>query len=248
MKSRSAFTLIELLVVMAIIGILAGLLFPALGGIRKKARRTQSHTLVTQIEAAWTAHFNDFRSFPAVSEFDSPTTSGKDISFPMTPYHLAILNWRCPKPLDFKGKSSEWDTEVFARAKTEAGRKSPNKPRGDLEFDHLNKTGQTINYPFHTRDAYFEIDNIQWIVGVVNTWGARAAQKGFNASGVNGATKEFDKYKSNHPDPLVWAMIDTGYDGKLDAPIANTGIEHINKISVAWVNSESEKDIPIVSW
>lgn len=247
MKRRSAFTLVELLVVMAIIGILAGILFPALGGIRKKARRTQSHTLVTQVEAAWTAHFNDFRSFPSPSEFDSPTTSGKDISFPMTPYHLALLNWRCRKPLDFGGKSAAWDKEVFTAAKAAASKNSPNKPR-KLEFEAKNKNGQSLTYTVSTRDAYFEIDSIQWIVGVVNTWGARAAQKGFADSGVSGAKSSFDKYQSSHPDSRVWARIDTGYDGKLDAPIADTGADTVNKIAVAWVKSESEKDIPIVSW
>ena len=244
MKRRTAFTLVELLVVMAIIGILAGILFPALGGIRKKARRTQSHTLVTQVQDAWTVHFNDFRSFPDPKLFEDGDIVDGDVKFPMTPKNLALLNWRTKKPLDYRGKAADWDKDVVDAAEKAVKKKSPNKPR-KLEFTAENKTGEKLTYTVSTRDAYFEIDQIQWIVGVVNTWGARAAQKGFNRDGVDDAMSEFSKYCANHPDPRVYAWIDASYNGSVSDADSGDGI---HKVAIAWVNSENENDKRIESW
>lgn len=55
-KKRSGFTLIELLTVIAIIGILAGILIPTIGLVRKNAAKTKSASDLRQIATAYNAY------------------------------------------------------------------------------------------------------------------------------------------------------------------------------------------------
>jgi len=62
--ASKGFTLIELLVVIAIISILAGLLLPAVNGVRKKGYETQAKVDVKSLETAIRQYYAEYGRFP----------------------------------------------------------------------------------------------------------------------------------------------------------------------------------------
>jgi len=106
--TESGFTLLELLVVITIIGILAGLLFPAATSVMRKAQSGHAEHTAYQLKTAISAYFTEYRKYPV----DPDTTEGTDFESdhtlmdvllgaddnPLNPRRIAFYSGKEAKP------------------------------------------------------------------------------------------------------------------------------------------------------
>jgi len=122
---RPGFTLIELLVVIAIIGVLIGLLLPAVQKVRESARRTGCENNLKQLGLALLNYHNNCDSFPPAYMFkgkrggQSPLSPVKFITQPGWGWGALLLPYLEQDPL---AKQIDWtiplDKAQFAPVRT----------------------------------------------------------------------------------------------------------------------------------
>lgn len=83
---RDGLTILELLVAISIIGLVAGLLLPAIGAARESARRMQCVNHLRQIGIALHNHHDAIGHLPTGWQFDPGKTSAYGWAVPLLPY------------------------------------------------------------------------------------------------------------------------------------------------------------------
>ncbi len=100
---RKGFTMIELLTVIAIIAILAAIIFPVAGTVRERARQSRCMSNLNQIFVALQNYKDDYRAYPPVLGAYAVDANGNPTCTPANavPFNLA------PKPLGTYLKNDE---------------------------------------------------------------------------------------------------------------------------------------------
>lgn len=113
MKQReNGFTLVELLTVIAIIALLAGLIFPAVISVQDKAKRSKAKSMIQSLSVALKMYQNDFGVYP--TDTDVGATSGAAaLNIALGQRHIGTSAGNVGPYMEFKTKDLNGSGEVI---------------------------------------------------------------------------------------------------------------------------------------
>lgn len=227
---RPAFTLVELLVVIAIIGILIGMLLPAVQSVREAARRTTCQNNLRQINIALQSYHASFEEFPvgAIEWRDGSDPSQRQLAWnchllPFLEHNNVYQRLDLTTPFDSPENSSAGATiiDVFI---------CPSGQRGTAPVNGLGPTdyggiyGERINSPntppkgMMVHDTPIRIADVSdgttytLIVAEDTGWGDGQWINGRNifdqAFAINNAPFFENDIRSEHPEGANTARVD----------------------------------------
>lgn len=241
--AAGGFTMIELLTVMAVIAILAAMMFPIYNRVKSSAQNAAATDLCAQTAAAWNTLLIDNRRFPSTDLIKSCidgeqnsggfSTVGGDVVFRMSPGAGNLLNWWSRKTAvpaaDKKHYSPQY---VSGKMK---GKSIPLRPGDD---------GANVQY--WPPDGRFERTVAQKRAGVFAPWVMVSKEA---ALGTNVTVALSD---------VVIVSLDTDGDGRVPVAVSLSGdagevepdgVETIPASSAAWIFRKEKNRVKLIkSW
>ena len=112
-QKRIGFTLIELLVVVAVIALLAAILFPVFAQVREKARQTSCASNMKQLAAALAMYAQDYDQTMPAAVSAPPINGGNGTDVPydrqLAPYGTSDGVYACPNDGAPRATDFLWD-------------------------------------------------------------------------------------------------------------------------------------------
>jgi prepilin-type N-terminal cleavage/methylation domain-containing protein len=180
-RSDEAFTLLELLVVIAMIAVLAGLLFPAIQSILERAKKVQAKNDLTQIVTAVNAYYTEYGKYPIATD-DNPLNNTADLFYTLRAISTGANTGNSANPRQVIFISPPEDTSQ-ANPRGKIGSDGQyHDPWGTAYKVAINGTYDTqIDNPYHpdtgAGPAFIRQGTIGWSVGKDHQIGDNGDQK-----------------------------------------------------------------------